>query len=497
MESDTGESKTDSPSATTPLEIKRFLSEISPHLSVWRHAEVRWSAMRRDEEWFNLSTRILFSARSLASLKPEVYLDLPDVRAGRFAVLGGEAIEAIRSSGSGRLRAGPVDLRLATPTQRTSSLLFTEYSWISEAAEPGSSTFGIRYIDLPGYGFSFNLLGTGGMLGGLVDHREWSALERSMLNGTPPVVGFRDLLNNFLYRVGELSLAHPAALTVYAPFYATLEQPEVSPGDQVGIVIRGPSTSVPADFELVVIRRTAGSFERSTVRMGEKDLFGPEPPDPNDRLQLAHTVEIRDADWCGVFLLFRRLHVAELAIPLPNPYSGNVRYRVAQLLDQWGVRMAELLAGDRQLLGQKDRFEVALGALLSLCGFQVLLTDTSYFKTNSDGFSDVIAFAPGARSLLVCEATVDNLLVSDKLVRLRKRADRVSDLLESDGFEVVAAVVTTSPQVMEEEWETARRLKLAILSPVDLEELYRMAGRNELPSACLAVIRSRVRQPPA
>lgn len=477
--------------------INRLLQAIDPFRDIWRSVEVRYSILEDSGQWCCLSTRMLFSARDLGAMTPETFVDIPRIRAGRFSIPASEGFSALSSLRTGRLRVGPLDVLLASVVPKSSPLTLNPYSWWFEEGQLSTPRSEIRYNDLTSYGHGFTLLGTGEQIARSINHNEWSTLGRSMISGEPPVIGFEDLAEAFLRRVSPFTPSHPVALSVVAPLYSRFEEPDVARGESVSIIMSGPPTSRPADFQLVVLKRVMGDLMRDSYVLGEDDRFGPEPRSSGAAIQLAKPVSVTEADWLGAYLLFRKLAIDQLAFPLPAPHSANPRIRVLQALDEGDRRVRELLAGNKKSLKDNSRFEIGVSWILQFCGFQVLLADLSGQKLSEGGFSDLIAFVPLSKSVVICEATIDTITVDRKLVKLAHRTESARSVLQDDGVEVIPVIATANQLVTEPERTEAASLGIAILSLSDLNTLFEMADKNESPSACLGFIKSHLPPKPA
>ncbi|HZY70207.1 MAG TPA: hypothetical protein VFF67_04415 [Thermoplasmata archaeon] len=482
---------------TSQAIVRRFLDELLPFRDIWVSAEILYSAFRVANQWYNLSTRILLSARDLSPMRATTYVDIPDLVAGKLAVSSDKLSIILDSLVEGHLEIGSFDFLLASPVPGTEPVAMNSYSWWTGEGDVANPQIEIRFGDVSSYGYGFTLLGEGEQLARALDAQAWARIGRRMIAGDPPVIGFEDLAASFLRRVSPFTSGHHSSIVVIAPLYARFGEPEFVDDNRLSLSVSGARGTNPADYRLVVRKRLQGDLQRENLRLDKSNEFGPYPSDVNDIIRLAEEVEIAGVDWIGAHLLFRDFPVDVLAFPIPPPNSPNPRIRVLQALDVGDERVRELLSGDKKALKDDERFEIGVSWILQFCGFQVLLADFRKRRLSEGGFSDIIAFVPLSQSAMICEATLDNLAADGKLVKLAHRVESAGRALEDSNIKPLAVIVTANQLVTRLELDQASALRIAVLSLADLQALYDMADRNETAKSCFEFIQGRLAPGPA
>lgn len=464
--------------------IREFEDFIRPYRDIWKSLELRWLAVAKAGRWFNLVSvaYLLLSGADIDS--SEIVFDNPVLRAGK-QILRGERIDGfLESAGTGAVETGHLTLELRTPRGETVRDPITpdrmdEYHWTS--AGRGLDSWWPGKPSPEPETFWFAVGGRGGNAVTLLDNRIMVEMERALIANDPPYMGLTDLVNFFVRSDNPVGPGATPSLVVAAPLYSRLLSPEFDKSEGPSIDFEGPNVAAPSDYRFALRRWTPDNDRRSILRadpVGEISAYL--------RRYRAH-IPLEGAHFFEAHLLFRDRKIDSTSFWVAAPRSLNPRVNALKSTQLGIERLAISLGSGTEKLRSSDAFEVAVGLLLGLCGFQVVPLD---LKAYSMGDSpDLLAFVPYTKLTAAVEVTLAEVS-ADKIVRFSARATSIGNELAD--HTLARAFVTYRDSCSQNELQLARDNGAAILGLVELRHLYQMAEANEPPPRCHAYVMSRV-----
>ena len=444
--------------------VSAFKARVKPFRDVWKSIDARMILCKHGGDWYNVLTSLRFSPEKPRNQKVLEGVELSNFLVGRASVrfelidsVLDEIPKSIVTLASRKVRLG--DPKVPTPPEGS-------YRWDSRIVEREyvgrllGNVPPFRTIALEGWGPSLQQFWT---------HTEWDMMEPRLLAQDPHYRGIPDAARSLMGAPYSIGLGASSGMTILAPLYACFEPEMELKGGALTVRASGPSTASPKDFRLATTLWTGATDRRRTDRFSDGDASATE-----DRLLLRKKIEVPDAQSIDLLLLFRNEPVDTQTYVLPSRLMENARLRTHAHFDLNFDRLNQYLTPKREDTRSIDGFEVGVAWLFHLCGFEVVNYGIKGFRLGNE--IDILAFAPFSKSILAIEATAWDPLNADKLTKLRRRADELSQILA--GYEIHTTVVAGSDLKYEAEESEAKNLGITILRPANIRRLFEMAQEN-------------------
>lgn len=467
-------------SSSGPHHVARFREVVRRYEPIWQSLDIRYSALRARDCWWNFVTEVKLHFDPPTPSGPESQVQLDDFIAGHLSVPISELDAILSLVDQGTLNFGGQVIKLAQPTRAGDGSL-TEY--------PAHPFFGVFHQEDSYRPFwqpepdsvGYQVGSSSSSLHEILNQEVWNDIERRLLIHDPPYFGLEDVLLYLLRSNPPNQLGGATRFWVTAPLYTRIESTELTEARDLKLHVRAPPRARRRDLR-VVARTAAGStIERIVVRApgDTNDIAGPDP--------VVLTVPLRGRDWIDGAVIFGIERVDRFQLSLPSPDFANPRFAALTITDLGSQRLGQFLEGDESSLRIENGQEVGMSWLLGLCGLQVISSGLRGF--NMGDAPDLVAFVPYANQGMVVETTLRDLMGAGKLVRLRDRSSALSR--ELPNFEVVAVAVTAKQSLSDPEVALANQLGIKVLLPRDLTKLREFAERNEPPHATFNYIKAK------
>jgi hypothetical protein len=303
----------------------------------------------------------------------------------------------------------------------------------------------------------------------LWSNQEWKFLEDNLARNDPPAADMKDLAQHVVqWDCGFDNWNTQPNVAIIAPLYSAFG-PELR-ASKTSMTVRavGPKTAQIADFSIAAVVSARDSTERTLFLSDRFEVLSVEP-----YLEFSLEIPAIEGLWLDATLLLRGFKAGRITIPIS---SENPRLLAHAKFDhEWGLLNRAL--GDGQIQPDAREFEVGVGWLFHLLGFQVVNYGLKELKPNDE--IDLLAFVPYRSKLLAIEVTTRSPMKKDKLVTLRKRVDDLAAGLP--GIEILGAFVSAHPSPFETEVAEARSLGMAAVYGEDLKRLMEEAVANRTP----------------
>lgn len=467
-------------SASGPHQLARFREVIGEYPGIWNSLDIRYSAIKAYDLWWNVATEIRLHYSDPGPPESESLVRLEDFVAGRLSLPFSELGPILDQVDRQELRLGDHEFKLAYPTRGANG---------SMTAYPLHLFFSVAQVGDSWRSFwqpepdcvTFQAGAPGGSFQELLDQHRWSDIERRLLLHEPPYFGMEDLMLYFLRANQPLNLGGGSKFWLSAPLYTRIEGQELTKDRTLALRVRAPPGARCCNLRIVGRKVKGSAIERVVIRATEDEsiLAGSEP--------VTFTVPLEACDWVDGALIFGKERVDRFQLALPSGDSANPRLAALAITDLGNRRLEEFIAGDEGSLRLENAQEVGLSWIFALCGFQVLSTGLRGFNMGSA--PDLVAFVPYSNSVIVLEATLRDLMAEDKLVRLRDRAERLSRQLPN--FEVVAVAATAKSNLTAPEISLTDSLGVRVLLQADVARLREFAMRNDSPRSAFDFIKAK------
>jgi hypothetical protein len=470
-------------SQSGPHHGSRFREAVEQYSRIWNSLDVRYSAYRARDTWWNFVTEIRLHPDLPGATIDESLVELDDFVAGKLTLPMTDLAPILDGVDRGQVRFGDHQFKLAWPS-RTGDGRHDEQQlhpvFSITHPEDGWRPFWQPEVD----SVAFELGTSGGSLTETFTQEKWTNLERRLLTHTPPYFGMEDLMLYFLRANPPHNPGGSSRFFVAAPLYTRIESSDLSEGGTLGIRVRSPPQARPCDMRVVARRITGSKIERVVLRATENEalIAGVEP--------IVLNVPLEGCDWIDGAIIFVDERVDRFQFALPTPGSPNPRLAAVAITDLGARRFAQFVEGDESVLKIENGQEVGFSWLLALCGFQVLSTGLRGF--NMGAAPDLVAFVPFSNLAIVVEATTRDLMGEGKLVRLADRAESLRRELSQ--FEVIAVALTGKRALSQPEVDQATHLGIKILVPDDCSRLRDLADQNEGPRRAFEYIKAKRNQ---
>jgi hypothetical protein len=459
-------------------EIQAFLSAVRRSPELWRSVDLRSLAVRLQDGWHNLLTRVYLDPRQPESIESQQDLPVTEHLGCFQSITQPEDIERIL-----------IEVAQGRLTVRNQLVAFRAIK-----AAPGSDRYSFnRYRRLELFDR------------GRASYRPWSAYSLSAGGNTA-----WDVLNEISggrYALDNELRTHPAPFDgIDSAVQFVLEAPDPQRDDQMCFF----EAFAPLQGSLVSNQCTISGGElRYEVRAGSEAAserlnlgflcIRPNAPPKRGSLSLAEAQwECRQGEWycrgsvavsdaTRVTLILR---LAGAAIDRTTVIGGSPGNR-AIAVNAYGIidpGLSHLQSLLRRTTKDGRAFERGVARLLGLAGLQVDLLGSD--KELSDAI-DILAFDPFSMTCLAVECTTLSVN-SGKLGKLVGRAGQIR--LAVPNTEIVGVIVSALPSsaLSKGELEDAAKDGVAVLASEDLEELLLMASRGAPSSEVCALVRGRI-----
>ncbi|HEY1197119.1 MAG TPA: hypothetical protein VGG32_00105 [Thermoplasmata archaeon] len=462
-------------SASVPT-LAGFLDRIRPFQDLWTSIEFRYSAVKQQDRWCNLFSRVQFRWDPLACEVHELEIETETFRGGCLRLPLKAGLEWLKGVETGSVRVGGTQINLGHEVRRPGSDVdsFTHYSWsIWKLDRYG----GLRNLPSrsPEWEQGFEFAGYGEWANTLLNIDGWGATHDALLASRKPYAGLAEFTVGFLGFTEARSPIHPVVLEVEAFYGALFDEWAIKEGKFVGSVQR-PRSSRLGDLSITAILSSPDSPLRLHLPLrNERDVEGT-PLVASD-----FSFPFEGFQLVELHLLLRGHDVDALQIRFPSPDTPNPRLRALEALDLMWKNLNTTL-DEAGAVKNPAALEMLVSWVLHLCGFQVMLV--GHPPLHGGDVPDLLAFDPFSNEGLVVEVTRDVSLSQDKMIRLSKRTASVQYASPSVRFHAVA-VAPAAESFLESEIKAARELGVALLSKQDLTQLLNEAQENPLPTDVL------------
>lgn len=513
------------------FELRRFREAILPFTSVWRSLEIRTAIVKRQGEFGNVCTSILFSSKAPPSVPIERVVQFPDFEVDGV-MLPFDRAEVLLKSMRRDAFPHPVDLRDSAAASDLASVSSRSHWWLRRWV-PGMSTvlkdspapvyiaratppepspldvpqgeagapptdidkdWNFHQLERKEHGSCFDgktpnsyrcVLESwhGAPLKNLWSPDQWSDLNRRLAANPIPFHGISDVFSKFVgYNCTSDLSTGSTALGIVAPVYCSLESGGEPTQDRVELLVHAPETVRLDDLGLSVV----GHGEDGDFRL----KLGLRPKSTVETLDsVAYRVEIKTSnqhDLIVKLLLFDQ-PIDTLDFDLRQVNASNIRFRSYEALEPNKYHLNRVLNVDKEPTTDSDAYEIGVSWVFHIAGFQ-----TAHYGLKRLQFSDspdFLAFVPNERRGLVVECTLGDSSKPGKLATLQKRAREISIKLKD--LQLTPVMVSGAKLVTERERSDALEMGIALLSAEDLRRLLREALDDTPPERIFETLREK------
>jgi hypothetical protein len=479
--------------------VASFRALIEPLRDIWKSLDLRVSLVKRNEAWHNVMTTIRLRPDTPPPEPPRKYkidarrgkivpkwsgraplqepIELVDFYAGRFEVPISLLDSILDDLEKSKLRIGEEIAHLATLNQGLGGAQ-TPYSW---DAQRFSATGG-RMIFGSDEEFKFSALrGWGSSVSTFWDENGWEMLRARLLECKTPFAGLPDIARSLIGFPNGGYLGQTATFIVVAPIYGKFVPEWTQKESNLEVRATIPKTVEPRNVKLISILWQGLESGRESHVYTEADGH-----DAGRTLELSHALDVSDADSAEFHLLLKGEIADSRSIVLPSRRTENPRLVAHLHFDPDLEKLERFLNPIETDNSAADKFPIAVGWVLALCGFQVAHYGTKGLSIGNE--IDLLAFAPYSMSVLAVEVTWAGILNNDKLTKLRRRVDGLASVLP--GYEIVPVIATAHERSYPTEDHEASQLEVSVIRPENLRGLVDMARQNRTPYEVLESVKS-------
>lgn len=472
------------------LGVPKFLQVIEPYLDIWPALVIRYSALKKSNHWYNLSTSGELKATSAGGKSHTLVVDNPLFRVGEAVLDPDGVVSFIQSLSKPELEIGTTRIRLLVPSYGK-PITFEEgsldpYTWTNyqrnRAGEFVVTTTmrGQQDMMLVGSGNSTMTQFTQG--------GEWEEIHRLLAEAS--FLDYTEFGRDYLRWAFELGQNSSPGVQIVAPLYSAILEPRVVDPGRLEVGVTGPPRSRTRDYVLTAVRRRETDEPlRGPLELVEK--LGTNPDEFRTYTAILDTRGIYEVDFQ---LAFRRNVVDLRTMFFWTPESGNANYRVFQSLEDAEARLEKALSGKDIRLGENSSFDIAVSWVLQLCGFEVLITDLGPMKAvlKAQDTVDLIAMNGPNRKALVVETTTGSIDENHKLSKVDRRAAKVRGAVPE--YDVLPVVANLDRSFDLQEGATAKTYGISVIGLQELVQLKWLAKQVTSPSEIVEYLRKQIPQ---